>query len=98
MKFTWCGAVVLPSSQRVFSHALNAHSAQAVMVVGLALRDALLSSDSLEQKSFLWLIGDSCSGGSRKWETYGQQQQTEVFSCTEDLLEPMAAAANTIKS
>lgn len=68
------------------------------MAVGLALRDVLLSLDSLEQKSFLWLIGDSCSGGCRKWETYGLQKQTEVLPCTGDLLEPMAAAANTIKN
>lgn len=48
-----------------------------VLVLDVALRNVLLSLDSLEKKSCLRLIGDSCSGGSRKWETYGRQRQTE---------------------
>ena len=39
---------------------------------GVAFSDALLHLYSLEQKTCLWFIGDSCSGGSRKWETDGQ--------------------------
>lgn len=36
-------------------------------MLGTALRDALLSWNSQEQKS--WLIGDRCTDGSRGWET-----------------------------
>ena len=50
-----------------------------VPVLDVALRNALISLNSLEQKFCLRLIEDSCSGGSRKWETYGWQRQTEVL-------------------
>lgn len=60
-----------------------------VLVGSATFVNILFSLDSLEQEMCVRLIGDRCSGRSRKWETYGQQQQMEMFSLAGGLLEPI---------
>lgn len=46
-----------------------------VLGLNVALGNVLLCLDAPEQKFCLRLIGGSCSGGSRKWETHRQQHR-----------------------